>query len=509
MLSKKLVYKIIRTLKILTVNIFLIAPVFSIAAERTNILLIIVDDLRPELGCYGNEHMNTPNVDRLASEGTVFDRAYCNVPVCMPSRVSMLTSLRADRTMGRTKLLGRPFITLPRYLKDHGYTTISNGKVFHFIEDREEDWSEPPWRSVPIYHGEVRWATYNNYGLWQNEESGKLINPETGFGPFFDSANVPDDAYQDGKVANKTIADLQRLSQLEKPFFLACGFWRPHLPFNAPKKYWDLYDPEKLALADNRFRPDNMSELCQNSTEMFEYAGIEGFPDDEAFHRKALHGYYASVSYVDAQVGRVLAALKTNGLDENTIVVLIGDHGWHLGEHNFWGKHNTLKNSLQAPLIVHAPGHQGGNHTSALVEYLDVYPTIVELAGLPIPDHVEGRSLTPLLANPGTKWKDALYFFWNDKQQENGKVKLVDAIAIKTDRFLYTEWHQDNEVIDRMLFDHENDPDENQNIAEDPGRQSIVKDLSKKIQRFVTSSSFRRRGKHVPGVTSPTKKTDK
>ena len=459
---------------------------------RPNILLIIIDDLRPELGCYGNEHMITPNIDKLAAGGTVFDRAYCNVPVCMPSRVSLLTSLRTDRTMGRTKKLSREYITLPKYLKDHGYTTISNGKVFHHIDDRAEDWSDPPWRSVPIYHGEVRWGTYNTYGLWQNEESGKLINPETGFGPFFDSAEVPDDAYQDGKVANKTIADLKRLAKSDEPFFLACGFWRPHLPFNAPKKYWDLYDPQKLPLADNRFIPKNLPELCQNSPEMYEYAGIDGFPDDEAFHRKALHGYYASVSYVDAQVGRLLDALKANNLDENTIVVLIGDHGWHLGEHNFWGKHNTLKNALEAPLIVRAPGYEGGKHSFALVEYLDIYPTLVQLAGLPLPDHVEGRSLTPLLENPGTPWKDALYFFWNDKERINGKVKLVDAIAVKTDRFLYTEWYQENKVIDRMLFDHESDPQENVNIAGYPEMQATVKDLSERIKKFMESVSFRR-----------------
>jgi len=489
-------------LLLLAVSI-LVAPVFSTAAEPTNILLIIVDDLRPELGCYGNEQMVTPNIDRLAAAGTVFDRAYCNVPVCMPSRVSLLTSLRADRTMQRTERLGREFITLPKLLKDRGYTTVSNGKVFHFIEDRAEDWSEPPWRSVPIYHGEMPWATYNTYGLWQNPESGELINPETGFGPFFDSADVPDDAYQDGKVADKTIADLQRLAEAEEPFFLACGFWRPHLPFNAPKKYWDLYDPAQLTMAANRFPPSNLPELCQNSVEMFEYAGIEGFPEAEAFHRQALHGYYASVSYVDAQVGRVLAALNANGLDDNTIVVLIGDHGWHLGEHNFWGKHNTLQNALHSPLIVRAPGHPGGNHSSALVEYLDVYPTLVELTGLPVPDQVEGRSFAPLLDQPATPWKDALFFFWNDRKYENGRmVKLVDALAIKTDRFLYTEWHDEGEVIDRMLFDHENDPQENVNIADDPEMQSTVRDLHQRIEAFRASSSFQRRGRTVPGVTS-------
>jgi arylsulfatase A-like enzyme len=399
----------------------------GLISEQPNILLIIIDDLRPELGCYGNDHMMTPNIDKLAAGGTVFDNSYCNVPVCMPSRVSLLTSLRTDRTMGRTKKLGREFITLPKYLKDHGYITISNGKVFHHIDDRAEDWSDPPWR--------------------------------------------------------------------------------PHLPFNAPKKYWDLYDPEKLPLADNRFIPENLPDLCQNSPEMYEYAGIDGFPDGETFHRKALHGYYACVSYVDALVGRLLDALKANNLDENTIVVLIGDHGWHLGEHNFWGKHNTLKNALHSPLIVRTPGYPESNHSPALVEYLDVYPTLVQLAGLPLPDHVEGRSLAPLLENPDLPWKDALYFFWNDKQKDKGKLDRVDAVAVKTAQFLYTEWHQENKVIDRMLFDHQSDPQENVNIAGDPGRQNVVKDLSKRIKNFMALSFFKRGTKILPGVTTQEHRT--
>jgi arylsulfatase A-like enzyme len=277
-----------------------------------------------------------------------------------------------------------------------------------------------------------------------------------------------------------------------KPFFLACGFWRPHLPFNAPKRYWDLYDAEKLILAENRFWPENLPELCQNSPEMFEYAGIEGFPGDDAFHRKALHGYYACVSYVDAQVGRVLAALKEEGLDKNTLVVLTGDHGWNLGEHNFWGKHNTLQNSLHVPLIIKAPAYQGGDHSPALVEYIDIFPTLVDLAGLAIPAHVEGLSLTPLLDQPATPWKDALYFFWNDKKLDNKQVKLVDAVAIKTDRYLYTEWHHQGEVIDRMLFDHDQDPGENVNIAEKPEMLATIDHLSHRIEIFMESSSFRR-----------------
>jgi iduronate 2-sulfatase len=477
------------------------SPLAGADSPPPNILLIIVDDLRPTLGCYEDEQAISPHIDRLAEGGTLFERAYSNVPVCMPSRVSFLTSKRADRTMQRAAQLGREFITLPRYLKDHGYTTVSNGKVFHFIEDRAEDWTEPPWRSVPIYHGEMPWGTYNTYGLWQDPESAKLINPETGFGPFFDSADVPDDAYQDGLVAQKTISDLQRLGELGQPFFLACGFWRPHLPFNAPQRYWDLYDAEKLILAPNRFPIENLPDLVMNSPEFSEYAGIDGFPTSEAFHRKALHGYLACVSYVDAQVGLILDALDAQGLDQNTIVALIGDHGWHLGEHNFWGKHNTLNNALKAPFILRAPGHPEGIRSSALVEYLDLYPTLVELAGLALPDGLEGRSLTPLLNNPGQPWRESIVFYWNDRKLEDGKWRLVDAIAIKTDRFLYTEWRESGKIIDHMLFDHEQDPLESVNIADEPKSQPTIRHLHDLIEEFLTSSSFQRRERNIPGVT--------
>ncbi|MBI9019336.1 MAG: sulfatase-like hydrolase/transferase [Phycisphaerae bacterium] len=264
----------------------------KITHKKPNILFIAVDDLRCQLGCYGHSETISPNIDKLAAEGTIFKRAYCQVPVCGPSRVSVLTGVRPDSSMWKCSDLKTRFKTLPALFKDNGYYAISNGKVFHHMHDQEQDWSQLPWRSVPIYHGQGDWAKYNSNKLWQDDESGKNINPKTARGPYFDCADMPDNAYQDGKVAEKTIADLKRLKDMDKPFFLACGFWRPHLPFNAPKKYWDLYKREDIKLADNRYKPKDLPSQCRNSSEINQYGLVANRKSDENFHRQARHGYY-------------------------------------------------------------------------------------------------------------------------------------------------------------------------------------------------------------------------
>lgn len=441
------------------------------SARRPNVLFIAIDDLRPELGCYGDAHIHSPHIDRLAARGAVFQRAYCNVPVCGPSRVGVLTGLRVGHEPWSTGGVKREFVSLPACFKQHGYHTLSNGKIFHHMRDRQEDWSEPPWRSVEIYHGKEDWAKYNVYGQWQDEASAAHINPKNGRGPYFEAADVPDNAYQDGKVADKTIDDLRRLQQQDRPFFLACGFWRPHLPFNAPRKYWDLYNRDDIEVAPNRTRPKNLPPNLSSSNEIDSYALAGDRKRTEAFHREARHAYYACVSYVDAQVGRVLAALDELGIADNTIVVLWGDHGWNLGEHGFWGKHNTFHNSLHSPLIVRAPGQRAGVSTDALVELVDIYPSLCELAGLDVPSHVEGTSAAPLLDRPNRPWKSAAFSEWKGCQ------------AVKTDRYLYTEWAEEGRVAHRMLFDHRLDPDENTNIAGTPEAAAIVERHSDLLRR--------------------------
>jgi len=430
-------------------------------AQKPNVLFIPVDDLRIQLGCYGHRETLSPNIDRLAAEGTLFQRAYCQVPVCGPSRISVMTGIRTNSGQWSTTNLKRDFKSLPQHFKENGYHAISNGKVYHIMADDKESWSEPPWRSTEVYYGEGDWAGYNQYGLWQNEESAKLANKRSGRGPFCESADVPDNAYQDGKVAEKTIADLRRCKDMDKPFFIACGFWRPHLPFNAPRKYWDMYDREKIELADNRYTPKDLPKECKNSSEINRYGQVAGRKSTDDFHRQARHGYYACVSYVDAQIGKVLDELERLGLADNTIVILWGDHGWHLGEHEFWGKHNTLNNALQVPMIIRAPGGKRNNRTNALVEFIDMYPSLCELAGIGTPkNQLDGKSFVPLMNDPNLPWKEAVF------SQFGGK-------AVKTDRYLYTEWKNA-----RMLFDHKTDPHENRNIADLPENAEIVRKLS-------------------------------
>jgi arylsulfatase A-like enzyme len=443
------------------------------APVRPNILFIAVDDLRPQLGCYDHPETLSPNIDRLAARGTLFERAYCNVPVCGPSRVSVLTGLRTTSGQWRSSDLARPFLTMPALFKANGYAAISNGKVFHHLDDRSEDWSEEPWRSIEIYHGDTDWANYNEYGIWQSDASSAFVHPKSKRGPYFEAADVPDNAYQDGKVADKTIEDLKRLKESGSPFFLACGFWRPHLPFNAPKKYWDLYQRDEIALAENRFAPENMPKRMTSSTEIDRYALAGSRKSGDEFHSEARHAYYASVSYVDAQIGRVMDSLDELGLADNTIIVLWGDHGWNLGEHDFWGKHNTFNNSLQVPLIVCAPGAKTNNRTTKLVELVDLFPTLCHLAGLPSAPNLQGQSFVSLLHDPEDGGKQAVFSKWSGCE------------AVKTDRYLYTEWNKGKQgkAPARMLFDHKLDPQENVNLAGKEEVAEIVLEHSLRLKK--------------------------
>ncbi len=444
---------------------------------KKNVLFIAVDDLRPELGCYGVDYVKTPNIDKLAESGTTFVNAYCNVPVCGASRASIMSGMRPLYPKRFTSYLSRAdkeaknAKPLQAHFRENGYQVISNGKIFHHLEDWAGEWSEVPWRSNTNYT--KSWADYETSGLWLNPESGKYVNKKTGRGPFYDCADVPDNAYQDGKLADKTVADLKRLKKSGKPFFLACGFWRPHLPFNAPKKYWDMYDRKKIPLADNRFKPKGLPGQVKSSGEIKAYGHIEGFPKEEAFHRLARHGYLASVSYMDAQVGKVVDSLKELGLDKNTVVILWGDHGWHLGEHNFWGKHNILKNATKSPLIMRVPGSCG--LVRSLVEFVDIYPTLCESAGLAVPAHCQGKSMMPSVIKPDVKHKEAVFIEWQSGRN------------VKTDRFSYTEWNKKGKVANRMLFDHDKDPQENENVINKPEYAKTVAKFSALLKQHYSS----------------------
>lgn len=433
-------------------------------AKKMNVLFFAMDDLRPELGCYGDEWIKSPNIDRLAADGTVFDRAYCQVPVCGASRASVLTGLRPTETRFRdyntfAEKDAPDAMTLPEEFRQNGYRCISNGKVFHHqFDTNDRSWSEPSWRPSI------------NERTPLDPESETMINPKNGRGPVLEAANVTDHAYHDGQVADKTIEDLKRMKESGQPFFIACGLRKPHLPFYAPKKYWDLYDPETIKLADNRYRPKNAPAALQGSDEIHNYhqRGME-YNSDE-WHRNCRHGYYACVSYVDAQVGRVLQALDELGLRDNTIVILWGDHGWHLGEHTFWSKHNLMHLATRSPLIVAGPGVPGGQRSSRLVEFVDIYPTLCELAGVtPSNQGLQGTSLKPLLDDPDRPWKSAAFVRYNPG---------VTGTTVVTPRYNYTEY----ENGEKMLYDLQADPEENVNMVGNPENQELVSQLSQTLK---------------------------
>jgi iduronate 2-sulfatase len=428
---------------------------------RPNILFIAIDDLRPELGCYGNSWIKSPNIDKLAAEGTLFSRAYCQVPVCGASRASLLTGLRPTAKRFRNfdthiEKDAPGAMTLPEEFKNNGYHCISNGKIFHHPEDTaERSWTETPWR--PEIKNIAHFAP----------ESKNMIHPKTKRGPVFESADVPDNAYYDGQVAEKTIEDLKRMKELGKPFFLSCGFIRPHLPFNAPKKYWDLYDREEIALADNQYRPKNAPKSLKGSGEFRKYHNRNIKLNSDQWHRDMRHGYYACVSYVDALLGSVLQTLDELELRENTIVVLWGDHGWHLGEHNFWGKHNVMHLSSRTPMIIAGPGVNKGQHSKQLVEFVDIYPSLCDIAGIAtVNQELQGTSFRPLLTTADLPWKSAAF----------SRYQTGDAII--TERYNYAEFKNG----ERMLYDLQKDPQENINIAEYPENKVLVEKLSRRLK---------------------------
>ncbi|WP_147676526.1 sulfatase [Algibacter pacificus] len=432
-----------------------------------NILFIAVDDLRPELNFYGANHIKSPNLDQLSQESLVFNRAYCNIPVCGASRASLLTGTRPTRhrfidynTRADTDVPHA--ISLPKLLKQNGYTTISNGKIFHHNDDDSLAWDK---RWFP--KGNIR-----NYQLEKNIIENGNANLAMGGASAFEKADVDDTAYFDGQIAQKGIADLRKLKNKNKPFFLAMGFMKPHLPFNAPKRYWDLYNRNEIELPESYMQPESTpAEAFNNFGELRNYGNIPRkgkIPDSLA--KELIHGYYACVSYVDAQIGLVLDELKRLELDDDTIVILWGDHGWNLGDHKLWCKHVTFETALRAPLIIKVPGKTRGESTNAIIEFIDIYPTLTELVGLETPATVEGTSFVPIINGKAF-------------QKDWAVSKFKDAVALIKGDLFYTEWTDDQGVAyARMLFDHKIDPLELDNLAEKPEYKELVKSLAVELR---------------------------
>ncbi len=498
-----------------------------------NVLFIAVDDLRPELGCYGNHGVQSPSIDRLARRGVLFERAYCQVPLCGPTRTSLLTGLRPDTTgvvHNHTHFRDRfpHLVTLPEHFKSHGYHAVTMGKIFHGGLKDPKSWSGP--LELPPAYRRYPSPAVGGYQLPQNKQTvlrkreaakqaGLTGSQAWGMtcGPAVEAADVPDSAYQDGVVGDMGVEAIRRFKN--RPFFIAVGFYKPHLPFVAPKRYWDLYDPTEIDLADNPFGPKDCPPLAlPPSLELRAREGIPKIgpvPDDTA--RTLIHGYYACTSYIDAQIGRLLDELDRHGLRDKTIVVLWGDHGWQLGEHGLWGKASNFETSARVPLIVAAPGpFARGEKARGLVEFIDIYPTLCELAGLPLPEHLEGTSFVPLLEDPARSWKSAAFTQypcpalreWAGLPLEKGmqgmfaplmeevkkKLKAHDpggynfeaynehvmGYSMRTNRHRFVYWTDDrrpDRPVAMELYDHQTDPDENVNVAGDPRNRALVEQL--------------------------------
>lgn len=437
--------------------------------EPPNILFIAVDDLRPELGAYGAKHIKSPVIDRLAAESMLFERAYCNVPVCGASRASLLSGIRPGRfrfiTYDTYLDKDYPGITsLPGHFKNNGYTTISNGKIYHHKEDDQAAWNE-------VWFPETR-----NGSSWRdylNPENLKKDTSHRSRGLPFEKMEVPDTAYFDGRIAQKTINDLKKLKTKNQPFFLAAGFLKPHLPFNAPAKYWELYDSSLVSLPQNYHQPSTTpKEAFHNFGELRNYAEIpKNGPVSDKMARQLIHGYYACVSYVDAQIGKVLAALEQLELAQNTIVVLWGDHGWNLGNHQMWCKHCNFESSLHVPLLLKVPGKTKGQRSNAIVEFIDIYPSLCELAGLPVPEHAQGESLVPIIEG-------------KERQKNYAIAKWHDGLTLIQDKLFYTEWlDQDDQKKASMLFDHSTDSLEVNNLIDDPSYQVKAEEMGQLLRK--------------------------
>jgi len=459
-----------------------------LAAERPNVLLICVDDLKPTIGCFGDSHASTPNIDRLAQRGTVFRSAYVQQAVCAPSRNSLMTGLRPDQ-IGIYDLAtwfrhgARDAVTLSQRFIQSGYRAESLGKIYHRGHGNIID---PASWSVKFWYPSGRGPAPVTAG-GPKPPPGAVLRPRLqdngkARGPAWGWPDAPDAQFGDGKIARYAVERLTALAKEDKPFFLGVGFARPHLPFIAPKKYWDLFDPAKLPVypADAGLPKGAPSFAGHNSGELRAYSDIQAIgPLTPAQARTMVHGYYASTAFVDAQIGVVLEALDSLDLWKNTIVVLWGDHGWHLGDHGLWCKHTNFEQATHNPLILVAPGKPAGKRTDALVQTVDLYPTLCALAGIEPPSGLPGKSLVPILEDASASVQDAVFQVY-PRRAGGGEIL---GRAVRTARFRFVEWRawKNGAVVARELYDYQTDPEETRNLAELPQHAALVTELSKRI----------------------------
>ena len=446
--------------------------VANLSLKKQNILFISIDDFRPKISSYGETKMITPNIDKLASEGLQFNNAYTNIAVCGASRASIMTGIRPSEKRfndfsTRASVDTPNAIPLNRIFKENGYETISYGKIYHHKDDFQEYWTEKDGGQIqsdfqdPISIARIENAERGEYGKKQ---------------PTFEYPDVDDYAYNDGKITKRAINKLKALKNENKSFFMAIGYVSPHLPFIQPKKYWDMYDHDAIKLADNSFQPKNSPDIAieaqHNSAEMRKnYLDIpENGQLDDSLARNLIHGYYASVTYMDALIGELIKELDDLGLRENTTIVFWSDHGYFLGEHGFWCKHSTFEEAVKIPFIISSPSHIKNKTTTSFTELVDVYPTLCDIANIKAPSYLQGESLIPVLENPSTILKTEVYT----------RYKQGEAVIDKD--FSYTEFYEGEKYLGNMLYDNLNDYKQNTDISKLSSNKLVVKKYKEKLK---------------------------
>ena len=530
-------------LTIIVFTVLFLMPVSAQQKTKPNILFIAIDDLKPILGCYGNTLIKTPNIDRLAKMGTVFMSNYCQQAVCGPTRASIMTGKRPDYTKVwdlKTKMrdINPDILSLPQYLITQGYSTQGIGKIYDGrCVDKKMD--APSW-SVPFYNyfkTEQRYYSKETgmpvLGAYQLPETKELALKYTNEGeakglvdkelddyvsklvkPSVESADVPDNAYNDGANASRALEILEKLKSDTKPFFFAVGFSKPHLPFVAPKKYWDLYKREDMPLADFQEKSKNGVEVAYHNTgEMRGYSDIPplvSFTDQKDFgltlpidkQKELIHGYYSAVSYTDAQVGKLLDKLDALGLTKNTVIILWGDHGWHLGDHNLWCKHTNFEQATRTPMIISVPGI-APSVTNAPSEFIDIFPTLCDAAGVKIPEVLDGKSVLPLMNKSAKSVKDFSISQYprsgtkSETERQGYASSKVMGYSLRDKRYRYTIWmtndfrstqaFNSDLIVGTELYDYDKDPNETINVIDEKEYKSVAKDLKSKMLAFFAS----------------------
>lgn len=505
---------------------------------KMNVLFIAVDDLKPILGCYGDKIVKTPNIDRLAERGTTFMKTYCQQAVSGPTRASLMTGMRPDYTKVwdlKTKMrdVNPDILSIPQYFISQGYQTTGIGKIYDpRCVDNELD--KPSW-SIPFFRGSDNYFSKNtgrpegNYQLpetkalykhYKKEGEAKGLNSkdltdyiQKFIKPSVECADVPDNAYHDGANALHAKDILAKLSKDDKPFFFAVGFSKPHLPFVAPKKYWDLYDRNKMPLPAFQEKAKNSPDLAYHTAaELYSYSDIpplSSFSDQKPGlnlpvekQKELIHGYYAATSYTDAQIGILLNALDSLGLSNNTVIVLWGDHGWHLGDHNLWCKHTNFEQATHVPMLMYAPGIKPSK-TQSMAEFIDIFPSLCDLTGLSIPKHLDGKSLVPLMKSSKASVKEYAVsqyprtFNKIDIERLGWSNGQYMGYSIRTKQYRYTVWLKNGYrstqpfvkdlVVASELYDYRNDPDETVNVVEEKKYASEHKVMENQMREYLDS----------------------